>query len=399
MIRDIHIENFKSIESLDISLGKINVLIGANGSGKTNILEAIGVLSAATSGRVDDMSLIRRGVRPGDPSIYKSAFKDQKIKLHIVLEAKNDENQYLVSLFNPIEKPKKTWNYHTENWQSGSKKIASRSNRSKESNNPEAGLAALKMVELSIDDPAIKFLKTLQNYVIYSPDTQTLRGLIPDSRQIDPLGLSGGQLASSFQNFQRSFRDDLPNDNEKRHEIFDSIYELIDWANGIGILIASQAPVSSSVPTVKKVLQFRDKYMLEKRNILSAADVSEGALYIIFLLLVSLYDKVPNFIAIDNVDQALNPRLAKKVIEKMCEWIKFNNDKQIIMTTHNPLVLDGLNLKDDEIRLFTVDRTISGKTAINRLIPNEKLLKQLEKDNYSLSKLWVMGHIGGVPNV
>ena len=35
------IKNFKSIKSCDISLSELNVLIGENGTGKTNLLDAI----------------------------------------------------------------------------------------------------------------------------------------------------------------------------------------------------------------------------------------------------------------------------------------------------------------------------------------------------------------------
>lgn len=38
MIRKIHIENYKTIKSLDLELRRINILIGANGSGKSNFL-------------------------------------------------------------------------------------------------------------------------------------------------------------------------------------------------------------------------------------------------------------------------------------------------------------------------------------------------------------------------
>ena len=46
MIREIHVENFKSIEKLTLELGRINVFIGANGCGKSNLLEAIEQLEA-----------------------------------------------------------------------------------------------------------------------------------------------------------------------------------------------------------------------------------------------------------------------------------------------------------------------------------------------------------------
>ena len=53
MIDNIHIKNFKSIVDLTLDLGRFNVIIGANGCGKTNILEAITFASAASQGKLD----------------------------------------------------------------------------------------------------------------------------------------------------------------------------------------------------------------------------------------------------------------------------------------------------------------------------------------------------------
>lgn len=53
--------------------------IGANGSGKSNLLEAIGTLSAAAAGRVDDEAIIRRGVRAGLPRLFKTSFSATRI--------------------------------------------------------------------------------------------------------------------------------------------------------------------------------------------------------------------------------------------------------------------------------------------------------------------------------
>ena len=50
MIRKVRVENYKSIPDLTLDLGRVTVLIGANGSGKTNILEAIALASAGSVG-------------------------------------------------------------------------------------------------------------------------------------------------------------------------------------------------------------------------------------------------------------------------------------------------------------------------------------------------------------
>ena len=41
MIRKVRVENYKSIPNLTLDLGRLTVLIGENGCGKSNILEAI----------------------------------------------------------------------------------------------------------------------------------------------------------------------------------------------------------------------------------------------------------------------------------------------------------------------------------------------------------------------
>jgi len=67
------VEGFKSLARQTIELGRLNVLIGANGSGKTALLEAMGLLGAAVSGRVDAGELMRRGVRPSAPQAFMTA--------------------------------------------------------------------------------------------------------------------------------------------------------------------------------------------------------------------------------------------------------------------------------------------------------------------------------------
>ena len=79
MIEKISISSFKSIQDVEIELGVLNVFVGANGSGKSNLLEAIGVLSAAADGKVNDQTLLQRGVRPGVPKLYKSAFPSTRV--------------------------------------------------------------------------------------------------------------------------------------------------------------------------------------------------------------------------------------------------------------------------------------------------------------------------------
>lgn len=56
-LKKITIRNFKSLYDVSFEPGLVNVFIGANGSGKSSVLEAIGVLSAAMTDRINTVGL------------------------------------------------------------------------------------------------------------------------------------------------------------------------------------------------------------------------------------------------------------------------------------------------------------------------------------------------------
>ena len=379
-----------------MDLGRVNVFNGANGSGKSNLLEAVGVLSAAADGRVDDQSLLSRGVRPGVPQLYKSAFSarpGRKIPPHLFFGACGARARYEVSLHNPLKEPTPAWRFKAESWEDGNRRLVGRSPRTASRSNPERGLAALKAVDVTGGD-ALDLLELLQKYVIFTPTTPVLRGVAPETQPRDPLGLSGGNLARATSELLKQRRR-----VEHSVRICREVLGLVDWASSFGATSAARLPLSPAAAASETVIRFRDRFMRKDRNVLSGYDASEGALYALFLAIISGHDKSPRLCAVDNADHGLNPRLARSLIEHVCGWyLDASPARQILLTTHNPLVLDGLPLQDDRVRLFTVSRTTSGRTSVRRVEIDDSLLKKAEQ-GWSLSRLWVMGHLGGVPDV
>lgn len=337
---------------------------------------------------------MRRGVRPGLPQLYKCALKGAHRTPHIVFKAVSEDAAYKVSLFNPLSDPKPAWRYHTESWSLGGLELAGRSHRMKLKPNPEAGLAALKAVERPEGDPALGLLDLLRNYAIYEPNTPTLRGIAQELQPREPVGLSGGGLPQAVLTLLRSIRQDTV-----QAEHFRNFRTLIDWAKSVGSCPSHMLPLSASAATSQQVIRFVDRFMSEARNNLSGADASEGSLYILFAAVMTLDNRAPKLLAIDNADHGLNPRLARELVRQICDvMLQATAPRQMLLTTHNPQVLDGLPLQDDRVRLFTVSRTNTGRTVVRRVEINEKLLK-MATEGWTLSRLWVMGHLGGVPNV
>jgi predicted ATPase len=389
MIERVRIEAFKSLADTEVDLSRFNVFIGANGSGKSNLLEALGVLSAASNGRVDDEALLRRGVRPGVPALYKTSFAGSTMKNAINLEASGDGIRYRVGLHNPSSKPKPSWSYKTESLVSGTERVLGASPRSKTRLNPNAGLLALKAVDFPEGSPLDLFTQRLQNYAIFSPTTPTLRGLLADPQPRDPVGLNGGRLAEAYGELLAS---------SSRRDVTAARRELVDWVERISVRSPNDL-VSSSVSVPRRSLVFRDKYMAVGRNELTAYDASEGALYVLFSLVLCFHPSAPSIFAIDNFDQALNPLLARRLTLEMSKWILSSESKQVLLTAHNPLILDGLPLHDDRVRLFTVARTSKGRTVVRRVEVTPRMQQMVDQEGWTLSRMWTTGHLGGVPNI
>lgn len=410
MIGSITIRGFKSVVDQTIELGRLNVFVGANGAGKSVVLEAIGVLGAAADGRVDDAALLRRGVRPGVPALYKNAFAADKIPRFINLKALSDGSPkalYELSIDNPIKGAGLPWRFSHEKvaliTKNTEQPFITRAPRGatfwgksdvSQRFKPRDNTRSVADVPNPLGDPpegVQSFFSCLRTYAIYDPQTPVLRGTEQEIAPLSPIGVHGGGLAEAVRYLLR--HDWLKRDRDVKRRF----YELLGWADSIGVTAPTADLISPNVPSAKILVRFRDRFMREGRNRLSAYDASEGALYVLFAYALIHHPASPRTLAIENIDHALHPRLARGLIDALASETK-TTGRQLLVTTHNPLVLDGLDLRDDAIRLFTVDRNKKGHTLIERLKWSDALAKA-NASGLTLSQMWTQGLFGGVPNI
>lgn len=91
-----------------------------------------------------------------------------------------------------------------------------------------------------------------------------------------------------------------------------------------------------NIPQPTLILRFRNRFMADGRNYLSGYDASEGALYVLFMTVLVHHHEAPSVLTVDNFDHSLNPTLAKALTRKLCEWISTRQDRQLLLTSHNP---------------------------------------------------------------
>jgi hypothetical protein len=245
---------------------------------------------------------------------------------------------------------------------------------------------------LNPDSKSVRaMMELLKGFCVFSPSTQVLRGLAEDRARV-PLGLGGGGLPRALRELF------LPKERRLGAFDIDEILELIGWADDLSVIPSSEAKLSPAIHPQQLVVEFRDRFMKRGRNLLTDYDASEGALYVLFYLALASHAEAPRLCAIDNFDQCIHPRLASRLTQLLSEQLVRDGSRQWLLTTHSPLVLDGLDLRNDRIRLFAVDRTDSGVTQVRRIQVKPELLTDLSK-GYSLSRLWLMGRLGGVPEL
>lgn len=389
LLKQVVINNYKSVENIDIALGSFNVFIGANGSGKSNILEAIAMIGASKGNDLDLDGLMNRGVRIANPRLTLSSFlgkqTNKEIKITTVFEDDGEST--------PIQSSFESSNINDLYAKWVDKEIEANSpeiildylNEITNKNNSLSKDDLLKEINNKLSEKGIhennKYTKILSDFAIFNLSTQTLRGLDSHSRKI-PLGINGeglDVLISNFNNYENS--------KLLKCKIF------FNWLDEI--IFDKQDEFKFSGHKLGKstsTLYFHDKFMQKQNNLFSAENANEGILHVIFYLALFISNKTPDLFAIDNIETALNPNLCRSLIKELATLSK-ERGKQALITTHNPAVLDGLNLHDDSQRLFEVYRTDEGMTKVRRI----KFKKGTEQKQHKLSEMWMEGLLGAIP--
>lgn len=412
MIQSIRIQNLKSIHDLTLDLGRINVIIGENGSGKSNILEAVAMAGAAEAGMISSSILFSRGVRYTSADLMRSAFKkniDSK-NIHIHLNAIDGSMDEVV--LHCDEQPYSSWVripteddllikedlknllkqslkngfdtslLGTDEAKRGLEKLLKKLNEEEVLDNDSLMDAyADSIVSRQYGDIKRqvifkeKKINDINTFLIYAPENHFLRQF---EENVEVLGVRGEGLFELLTILEKESPEQL--DVIKQH-----LGELLGWFEDFEI--------PENLFSTERRISIKDRYLNETLRSFDQRSANEGFLYLLFYFTLFVSKYTPKFFAIDNIDNALNPRLCSELMRVLSKLAK-EYDKQALITTHNPSVLDGLDLNDDEQRLFVVSRNQDGHTQVRRIMPSKPVPGQ---PPVRLSEQFIRGYIGGLP--
>ncbi|MFA8299721.1 MAG: AAA family ATPase [Hyphomicrobiales bacterium] len=406
MIKSVKLEHFFSFgESQIVEINPdINILLGINGSGKSNFLKAIRLLYEGVAGIGFERLFLRDwggfstianfNLEQADTIIIEYTFdKDTLNKINgeegykfpndpiyeIKIHRSGSTSYYLEEYIYSIDPQSKAGNpFCFMKMNSGRGGISRRGNGKvqiqkypdKESN---VSFKEQELVLRQISDPnqflpLFKLKTAIESIAVYDYFDTTLKSVIrqPASYGIDIRLLPTGE--NLVQILHRI----------KNHNSLD--YENIE--NILGNINPNFKDINFDIIGSKVYLVLREKGLSKTVGV---EHISDGTLRFLLLLSILYNPNRGSLICIDEPEIGLHPDMINTVAEAIKHASKTT---QMIIATHNPLLLNAFELSD--VLIFEKDKE-------NKTVVLQRDEEEFEEDgnSYLVGQLWLNGKIGG----
>lgn len=388
-ITKLHIEGFRSLRNVSWSPGDLNVIIGPNGTGKSNLLRFLDLISVSAQGRLGKYIQTLGGM---DPMVWDGEATSIKFVLEVAPEKNElDPEQYELELARlgsgssyRIEN-ERLINSHKQRKGTEKKPFKFLERRGKSAViydenertfvTPEEFLSDEESVLSIASGPFTfnhfipPFQREIASIAIYrdlntNTDAPIRQSAI--SRMENRVATDGQNLVSVMHTLYTSDRDFKNDINSAMRAAFGDDFEELIFP-----------------PAADQRIQLRIRWKSLKRE-QSAAELSDGTLRFLFLLTVLASPSLAPIIAIDEPETGLHPSMLPLIAEYAVDASKRS---QVILTTHSPQFLDAF----EETRpTTTVAKWANGETTLQTL-RDEDLDYWLKE--YSLGNLFRSGEL------
>jgi len=362
-LKHITIEGYKSIKSLDLDLNPLNVLIGANGSGKTNFISAFKFLNQITEGNLN-LHVKRSG--GADSFLYYGQKTTNHLKITLNFGANIYDCKLIPTLNDSFIFEAEDVGFHNRN------KYDNPLWRSLGSGHQETLLESnsLTIDERKIAKYVLKYLKSWKVYHFHDTSDTAPVKRIGDLNDNLYLRSDAANLAAYLYRLKKTH-------THHYQKICDTIQLVAPFFDDF---ILRPMPENEN----KIQLEWREK---GSDYPFLAYHLSDGTLRFICLTTLLLQPDLPSTILIDEPELGLHPY----AINTLASLIKSAATRtQIIISTQSVPLVNQFNLED----LLVVNRK-NQATVIERLKP-EEFTSWLE--DYSVGELWEKNVIGGRPS-
>jgi predicted ATPase len=372
LIERLRLKNILSFRDSAVKLGRLNVLIGANAVGKSNLIEVIGLLQAAPNGLAGAIQRgggVRQWLWLGDDlplaGTIECDFRLNGDRLTYLLQVLGEPDGYEISLEELAQRGEgEKGRYFSRKYAEASLSEPSTRMRVEKT---ESLLSQFK--NPADPTPITAWGKELTELEIFrefrTGPRAAVRHGISTATPKDGLQDGGDNLAMVLQDL--NFRDlgDRINGYLKRFcERFVDVKVEID--GGFARTYLSETGLKGKI---------------------SSSRMSDGTLKFLALLAALFHPKAPPLMCIEEPELGLHPDALQLVAELLLEA---SETIQLIVTTHSEALVDALT--DHPQSVLVCERDFDNGTQMKQL-SKKRLQAWLER--YSLGELWRKGEIGG----
>ncbi len=362
ILSQINIARFKSIRELELPLNKINVLIGANGAGKSNFIQFFNLLNNIVLQNLQNYVTANGGA---DSFLYFGRKNSESFTGNISFGLNEYDFELSVTSDNNFFFSKEITRYYNPNY-------GIQSSRNLANGNRETNLIQQyrKDQKKSVAFHIIKALTTWRVYHFHDTSASAKVKQDGDINDNRILRRDASNLAAFLYLLQ-----------EKHTEYFKRIENTIKLV----------APFFEKFQLEPLALN-QEKIRLEWKHVgsddyFNANHFSDGTLRMICLITLLLQPNLPDTIIIDEPELGLHPA-AIELLTSLIKSVAANN-KQIICSTQSVTFLNHFEPED----IIVVDR--SNGESIFRRLDKSKLTEWLNE--YAIGELWEKNILGGRP--
>lgn len=364
-IKNFTIDGFKSIRHLELELFQLNVLIGANGAGKSNLIGFFRLLNFLESGALQ----LHIGEQGGANSVLCYGAKiTPQLSSTINFETDSGFNRYHMRL---IHAAGDTLIFADEEIQYSKKgKTTEGPIISLGAGHKESGMIAQSEGKIGTAKTTAKVIRTMmRDWQVFQFHDTSSNAHIKQSKYVDDsyfLKANAGNLAPFLYQMR-----------EHKKEYYQRIVETIR-------LCAPFFDDFVLIPRDKNViLNWKEK---NSDMLFGPHQLSDGTLRMMAIVTLLLQPTLPSMVIIDEPELGLHPY----AITVLAGLLKSASERsQLLISTQSANLVDELEPQD----IIVVDRK-DGQSVFRR--PDPTLLDEW-LDEYTMSELWEKNVLGGRP--
>jgi len=357
----IEIDGYRSIKKLKLRLKAINILIGANGAGKSNLVGAFGLLGDLVDGKLQ-LHVGRRG--GANALLHFGVKKTKKLRIKVSFGANAYE-----AVLEPAAKDRLIFASEKAYFQGEGDHLRPYEADLGEGQR-ESGLE--EEATTKPDKVADHVLKAMRGWKVFQfHDTSATAGIkqkhaIGDSRTLQP---DGANLAALLFGLKKR----AP---KKYRAIVDVIRAVAPFFDEF---------VLEPDEMDRKVIQLEWRHKSDP-SYFDASSLSDGTLRFMCLAALLLQPTKPSVIVIDEPELGLHPA----AIVQLAALLRLaSRECQVIVATQSVTLLDQFASED----VIVVERS-NGDSTFERLATDQV---RGWLDDYSLGELWLKNVLGGRP--